>query len=246
MTTKTVILASAAMLMLGPWAYAQDAGTSDSPGNQEQTDGAVQDTGRDGAAGTQAQQDDDTADDAGQIQDDRMADSPATDDGEQPAAAPEEMIEPAAGTPLNDQEFVERVAASNRFEIASSELARDRAKDPRVVAFAEHMIEDHAKAGKEFAAARTEADVDSSMTTASTQDEPEAVREHLEALEALNGAEFDEAYVDLQIRAHEDAVELFRAYSLTGSDDDLRAFAEETLPTLEEHLAEVQQLEELS
>lgn len=261
MSMRAMILASAAVLALAPWASAQDGGSADSPGNQSQTDdGAGRDgatgnqanpandsvdapgSGRDGALGNQAHEDD--ADDTDQQQD-RVADSPTTDDGEQPAAAaPEEMIEPAAGTTLTDREFVERVAISNFFEITSSELASERAEDPQVQSFAAHMIEDHSEAGDKFAAARAEADIGS--TAISEEDRAAAVQKHIDGLEALDGAAFDQAYVDLQVRAHEQAVELFRTYAHTGSEDSLRAFADEMLPTLEAHLQQVRQLDSQS
>ncbi len=40
----------------------------------------------------------------------------------------------------------------------------------------------------------------------------------------------------MQLKAHKDAVDLFTTESKDGKDVDLRAFASETLPTLQAHL----------
>ena len=54
-------------------------------------------------------------------------------------------------------------------------------------------------------------------------------------MQQLLGAEFDEAYMDEMVEDHEKDVELFEQQAESGKDPDLRAFAEETLPTLREH-----------
>ena len=47
---------------------------------------------------------------------------------------------------------------------------------------------------------------------------------------------FDSAYVDAQLQAHEDAVATFKDYAANGPTTAVKAFAENTLPTLEHHL----------
>ena len=42
----------------------------------------------------------------------------------------------------------------------------------------------------------------------------------------------------MQVKAHEKAVSLFEAYAAGGDNDDLKDWAEDTLPTLKEHLEE--------
>ena len=58
----------------------------------------------------------------------------------------------------------------------------------------------------------------------------------LAALRTSKGAAFDRAYVNAQVTAHEQAVNLFRAYSKSGGNAQLRAHATRTLPALERHL----------
>ena len=42
----------------------------------------------------------------------------------------------------------------------------------------------------------------------------------------------------MQVKAHEKAVSLFQAYAAAGENDELEDWAENTLPTLKEHLEE--------
>jgi putative membrane protein len=61
-------------------------------------------------------------------------------------------------------------------------------------------------------------------------------------LEKLDGAAFDRAYVDDQIRDHDKTIALFEREVKSGKDPELKAFAEKTLPTLKEHRSMVQEL----
>jgi len=55
--------------------------------------------------------------------------------------------------PVEATAFVTKVAASNAFEIQSSQLAGDRAEQADVKSFAKQMIDDHTKAGQDFKSA---------------------------------------------------------------------------------------------
>lgn len=97
----------------------------------------------------------------------------------------------AAGSP---EMFVTQAAIGNQFEIEESRLAVKRSKSPEIKKFAERMITDHGKAGKELkqivakdklgkAPAKLDADHQAS----------------LEALRKDKGADFDKAYVADQL-----------------------------------------------
>ena len=47
----------------------------------------------------------------------------------------------------------------------------------------------------------------------------------------------------MQVSAHKDAVSLFERYGKGGDNAELKTFANETLPTLKEHLKMAQDLE---
>jgi len=59
-------------------------------------------------------------------------------------------------------------------------------------------------------------------------------------LSKLEGEAFDKAYIAEMVAAHKKAVSLFEGASKSLKDDELKGFAEKTLPTLKMHLEHVQ------
>ena len=71
------------------------------------------------------------------------------------------------------------------------------------------------------------------------------MREHqkkLDDLKAKSGKDFDAAYDQMQVQAHEEAVALFESYAANGDNPDLKSWAAMTLPHLNEHLAMAKKL----
>ena len=58
----------------------------------------------------------------------------------------------------------------------------------------------------------------------------------------MQGAAFDREYARMMVKDHEEDVALFRKEAQSGKDADLKAYAQKTLPTLEEHLQMAKQL----
>jgi len=131
---------------------------------------------------------------------------------------------------VSPQEFVNKAAVSNMFEIDSSKVALERAKSQEVKTFAQQMIDDHTKAGEELK--QTVSKIGSGPV-------PETLdaghKADLSALSNKSGADFDRAYSLAQRKAHDDAVTLFSAFADSGAQADLKAFAAKTLPTLKMH-----------
>ncbi|MBN8531288.1 MAG: DUF4142 domain-containing protein [Alphaproteobacteria bacterium] len=139
---------------------------------------------------------------------------------------------------VSDTDFIRKATVANRFEIESSQLALDKAKDGKVKDFARQMIDDHTETGQKFrkALAASKADVEQPKELDAKH------RQLLDELAALSGDAFDRRYVAIQADAHKEAVKLFRDYSNTGEDETLKRFAGETLPALSEHLEHVQEI----
>jgi putative membrane protein len=123
---------------------------------------------------------------------------------------------------------------SNMFEIESSELALTKTQLESVQEFAEHMVEDHTAAGEDMQAAVSE---QGGVTVPTALDEKHAGM--LSELEAASGEQFDQLYIQMQTQAHQEAVALFQSYSENGPDGEIKDFASDTLPTLEEHYDEI-------
>jgi len=127
------------------------------------------------------------------------------------------------------QDFVTKVAISDMFEIQSGKLAVKKGNE-NVRAFARQMVTDHTKTSKELKGMVGKAKVKlPSRLDAEHQ-------KKLAQLQKLNGEKFSQSYASMQVQAHEDAVKLFEAYSSSGDDPQLKAWAGKTLPALKEHL----------
>jgi putative membrane protein len=61
-------------------------------------------------------------------------------------------------------------------------------------------------------------------------------------LGSLSGEDFDRAYIESQVSAHEAAVGLFTQESEQGKDAQFRSFASSTLPTLKDHYQMIKSL----
>ena len=134
------------------------------------------------------------------------------------------------------QQFVDMAASSNMFEIESSKLALDKASLQPTKDFAQHMIDDHSKAGEELKAA---ADAEGMKVPTTLDDKHQA---DLDNLAGSTGDSFEQSYLAEQYAAHEEAVALFTSYSTNGAPGSLKDFAAKTLPTLQSHLEEVKKL----
>jgi putative membrane protein len=131
--------------------------------------------------------------------------------------------------PIADAEFVTKAASGGMFEVESSKLARDGAASSEVKKFADQMIADHGKANKELMelAKKVGLDVPAKML------DPD--QKLYDKVKAAKGAEFDKVYMDAQVKAHDDAVELFNNAAKNAKDPGLKAFAEKTLPVIKSH-----------
>ncbi|KEQ50189.1 DUF4142 domain-containing protein [Sphingobium chlorophenolicum] len=137
------------------------------------------------------------------------------------------------------QDFVNRAAKSDAFEIAAAKLAAAQAASPEVKAFAEQMVKAHTDSTAKVRAAAGRAKPAIQPDPALTADQ----REDLAQLRKLTGAKFDEEYVDGQVDAHEDALALMRSYASGGTDAALKTVASQIAPVVEGHLKMARELE---
>jgi len=136
-----------------------------------------------------------------------------------------------------DARFLRKAALCNLGAISMSEMALKRNLPADDRAFAEKMISEHKAARGELETLAKSKGV--SVPTALNED----LQKKGQELGAKKDKDFPEAYMECQIDAHDDAVDLFDDASDDAKDADVRAFAVKMLPTLKSHLAEAKQLE---
>ncbi len=138
----------------------------------------------------------------------------------------------------NTRKFIEKAGVSNLYEIESSELALKQAQDPEVREFAQRMVTDHSNVGKQLSDAINQA----GLTVVIPENLDERHREKLDRLQQASGREFDRAYLDQQQQAHEKSIKLYSEYSENGDVPALRQYASTALPSLREHMRELESI----
>jgi len=132
--------------------------------------------------------------------------------------------------PADDADFVSKAAVGGSTEVALSKMALERASDPEVKTFARRMVTDHTSANEKLLtlAGRKRINVPRTIDA-----------KHQQALDRIartQGSDFDKAYTKQMVTDHEETVTLFKNEASNGKDPDLKAFANQLLPTLQDHL----------
>jgi putative membrane protein len=136
------------------------------------------------------------------------------------------------------EEFAKKVALSDLMEIESSQLALSRQPDADTKPFAEQMVKDHQETSKELKGLVESGKVKVVLPTSLDTEH----QRKLDELKSKSGKEFDRAFDQMQLQAHQEAVALFEQYAQAGDNPDLKAWAFKTLPRLKEHLEMAKQL----
>ena len=126
--------------------------------------------------------------------------------------------------------FAVVAASSSLLEIRSSELAQTKAKRQEAKNFAQQMLTEHQKSYQELKTLLSAKD-----QSIGTELLPKHQRMYSKLM-AEEPKEFDDTYMELQVAAHREAVELFENAARSHQDNELRAFADRTLPHLRMHL----------
>ena len=129
-----------------------------------------------------------------------------------------------------DRRFLRQAAQAGLFEVQKSELALSRSHNRHARQFAAQMIRDHTKANQELKQLAASKGVRLPHRPNAHQ------RMLIRRLARLSGRHFDCAYMTVQVRAHLQAIAIFRREVRHGHNPAVRAYAARTLPVLKMHL----------
>ena len=135
-----------------------------------------------------------------------------------------------------DLGFVRQVTAQGAAQLQEAQLAVERAERPVVKQFARQMVADYGSLDPELSALAQRKGV-----SAPAQPDGAAASE-LEELEQARGG-FDAVYVRVQLAAEQQAVALFQQEADAGADPDVKAFAQQNLALVQQHLAMAEALD---
>jgi putative membrane protein len=139
---------------------------------------------------------------------------------------------------LPDARFVGFAETVDNFEIKSGQLALTKSTNELVRSYATRAVAEHTAIAESLSRNRTAAGV----TMAPDEDVRKIADDAMTRLNSLQGAEFDTAFADAQLRVQTAAVAQYGAYSQNGNDGSLRRHAERTLPQLQSFLEAAKRL----
>jgi putative membrane protein len=129
--------------------------------------------------------------------------------------------------------FVKDAIESGEAGIKASQLALTNSKNPEVLAFAKMIINDHTDADVELKKIAGSKIINDTLTVA---------HEHLiSSLAAKKGRDFDKEYMQAMVNDHENAIKVFKTGE-TNTDEKLKDFADKTLPKVQEHLKQANEI----
>ena len=135
-----------------------------------------------------------------------------------------------------DASFYKTLAQGGIAEVEAGKLAQQKGADPKVKDFGAMMVKDHSAANEQLKALAAGKGIDLPGSSSTSQMAAKA------KLEVLSGGTFDKSYVEDQVKAHRETVELLKKELATGQDPDAKAFAQKVLPTVESHLRAINQI----
>jgi putative membrane protein len=130
----------------------------------------------------------------------------------------------------SDNKFVKDAAEGGMMEVELGRIAASKGTNPDVKTFGQRMVDDHSKANDQLK------QVASSKGITLPASLPASKQKEVDKYNKLSGAAFDSAYIHHMVSDHKKDVAEFKKESKNGKDTDVKSFATNTLPTLEDHL----------
>jgi len=134
------------------------------------------------------------------------------------AAAQDTPAGGSSGLSVKDKMFMKKAAKGGMMEVAMGKLAEEKGQSDDVKSFGKRMVADHSKANDELKkiAAQKNAKLPTKEPTVSWSS--------------------DKAYMDAMVKDHEKDLAEFQEEAKSGSDPDVKKFADDTAKMVQEHL----------
>jgi putative membrane protein len=162
--------------------------------------------------------------------------TPATTGAARPDTAASGTM--AAKTRPADAGMLRDIAHANLAEIATGQLAVEKASDPKVKEFAQQMVDDHTKA-------LTDVQQLAQTKTVKLPTEPDLKHKAaMTKLKMMSGASFDKSYVKTAgVGDHVATEKLLKKTQASAQDADVKALATKMLPVVQGHLTHARELD---
>ncbi len=140
-------------------------------------------------------------------------------------------------TPADDANFVAAVADGGALEVALGHLAASKGTDTAVKHFGREMVHDHSMMGDQLKTLATIKQISIPMALSDKSNDK------VQKLQQLQGSDFDKAYIDAMVSAHQDDIAAFNKEAAQGADSTINGFVSAHLPMLQMHLQQAQAIQ---
>ena len=156
---------------------------------------------------------------------------------EKPAKTERQAEQHKGGLAAADRKFVMEVAHGGMAEVELGKLAAEKGSSDAVKQFGKRMADDHGKAVEELKQLAQQKGV------TLPPDLDVRHKQLRDRLAKLSGATFDKTYANEMVKDHKKDVAEFKRGANAAKDPDLKAWAGKTLPTLQDHLKQAQDMQ---
>ena len=125
----------------------------------------------------------------------------------------------------SDKTFMKKASKGGMMEVAMGKLAEQNAQSDDVKSFGKRMVADHSKANDELKSIASKKGV------------------QLPSKEHTGKWTSDKAYIDMMVKDHEKDLAEFKEEANSGSDSDLKKFADDTAKVIQEHLDQAKEVQ---
>jgi putative membrane protein len=161
-----------------------------------------------------------------------------------PAADSTAMANPAAPGAMTAPNALAMIGLSNAAEIGTSKIAQEKATSAEVRDFAKMMVEHHEAMQKEADELATKANLVPAPPAQAEQKRAAGDQMVQQLNSTAKGAEFDRAYVEGQVQAHQQTLtELQQLQTQVTDNADVKALIDKAIPKVQEHLDRAQKLQ---
>jgi putative membrane protein len=135
-----------------------------------------------------------------------------------------------------DQQFLIKAAQGGMMELEAARLAQQKASSNEIKEYARKLEQDHQAANEKLKAL-------AALKNVELPTDMGKHRQMLDKVSAASGDNFDKQWMKMQVNHHKQDVNDFSKQTNRAMDSDVRNFASATLPTLQEHLRQAQELQ---
>jgi len=135
-----------------------------------------------------------------------------------------------------EQDFIKAASSGNNFEIQLSQFVEQRSQDQQVKQLAQELIKDHQQAEQQLKQVAQQSGV-------SIQDQlMPAQQAKLQEFQKKQGAELDRAFIFCNVGDHHKDIMEYSWAARNAQSSQLKQYCEQTLPHLQQHLRQVDQV----